>query len=306
MSIYEGKVFFMSGTFMFFSDEQRDLALKFHGAQLASSWGNEVNIVVIGNDGFAPDDPRIAEKPKLNEMEFVQNLYFPAMRALEQPVTERGEDETSTDDDSELEALGTDDVVVSMDISSLSIVVGQVQGGQIYDMIHVYETNDDSTDPIIRSFFSYVKVGSRIVYACRGLTDNSSGTPHSQFGLLDVGENPYIAAFEEYAFSPITDQVYISLVTESGSGFLEPTYEEESVVLSLEEINALDKLEGHQLSISDIDDTDGQNYILERSFYNENFNESISYESKLFVNDIYRASEAVLQTGTGFVDATEQ
>lgn len=292
MSEFSGKVFYFLGDFSFFSDEQRDDALKFHGGILADSLGDSVDYIVEGNhDGKALSNKEQEGKTLLSELKFMQSVIFTSYAS-----------EGDEDDDGSFD--GEEVLSVYMNINGLVKSVQKIKEGVIYSCLFVYPSEDDE-NPIIRCLFSYLKSGSQVLYACRGLTNDSSDIPLTQFGLLDISGDVMAAAFESFDDLLINDQLYIAKADMvSGDGFYDSSDSEESLEIPEESKLALECLDAFQQECYFIDDSDEGYYRLSDNFYKKHkkiLDAEEGWVEKGFSTGVYHAAESVLMTGQGWL-----
>ncbi len=76
MSEYSDKVFYFHGSFSFFSDDQRDEALKAHRARLTASLDDEIDIFVLGSSEQELSSEVIKDKIVIEMMDFVTKVIF--------------------------------------------------------------------------------------------------------------------------------------------------------------------------------------------------------------------------------------
>ena len=118
MSEYQGKKFYFSGNFSFFSDKQRDDALKFHGGILVDNLEDGVDYIVDGGGGELTSDQE-ENATILGEMDFTTELIFTS-NSSEESVDESA---PSTDEDY---------ISVEIDIAGLKEAVNEIQENIIY------------------------------------------------------------------------------------------------------------------------------------------------------------------------------
>lgn len=292
MSHYSGKKFYFLGEFTFFSDEQRDDALMFHGAILADALDDGVDYLVEGNhDGTALTSKAKEGKTILGEFQFVQSLIFTSY-----PTEDDGSDQPPSYDE--------DEISTYVDIKGLVKSIKKVKEGVIYSCLFIYPGEDDE-NPIIRCLFSYSRSGSQILFACRGLTDDSSDIPLTQYGLLDISRNVMAAAFESFDSLSIDDQLHVAMADEeSGDGFFESNDPEDPLEISEQSKLALECLDAYQQEWYFIDDTDEAYYRLSNPFYKKHkkiLDAEDGWVERGFSRDIYHAAESVLMTGQGWL-----
>lgn len=290
MSEFTGKRFFFTGKFSFFSDEQRDDALNFHGAFLLNSFSESVDFIVIGNEF----DQSILDQ-QTNETVYSE---WDFSRFVIRPMNSAEETESGTGDSE------TDLVSVEVDIEDLVEVVNNLEEKKIYSCLFVYPKNGDES-PVIRSLFSYTKEGNHVLFACRGLTDDSSGFPLAQFGILSVSKNVTAAAFESYDDQPIEDELYVAKADSlEGIGFYEAVLSDKPLKLSKKSIAALERLDAFQDQCYFIDDTEDGNYRVAANFYEQHKDDLDADDCWIddgFSEEIYYAAESVLSTGKGWM-----
>lgn len=292
MSQFSGKKFYFCGDFTFFSDEQRDDALKFHGAILASELDDSVDYIIEGNhDGSALTSEAQKDKTVLGEFKFVQSVIF----------TSYPEEDSES---AEPSSYNGDEISVYIDIKSLIKSIKKIKENIIYSCLFVYPSEEDE-NPIIRCLFSYTRSGNQVLFACRGLTDDSSDIPLTQFGLLDISGNVMAAAFESFDSLSIDDQLYVALADEdSGDGFFESNDSGEALEISEESKLALESLDAFQQEWYFIDDSDEGYYRLSDALYKKHkkiLDAEDGWVERGFSHDVYHAAESVLMTGQGWL-----
>lgn len=292
MSQYSGKKFYFLGGFTFFSDEQRDDALKFHDGILADSLDESVDYIVEGNhDGAALTHKAKQGKIILGEFQFVQSLIFTSY-----PAEDDGGAQSPSYDE--------DEVSTYVDIKNLVRSIKKIKEGAIYSCLFVYP-NEDDENPIIRCLFSYSRSGSQVLFACRGLTDDSSDIPLTQFGLLDISGNVMAAAFESFDGLSIDDQLHVAMADEEGGdGFFESNDPEDPLEISEQSKLALERLDAFQQEWYFIDDSDEGYYRLSDALYKKHkkiLDADDGWVERGFSRDVYHAAESVLMTGQGWL-----
>lgn len=290
MSNFSGKKFFFSGDFTFFSNQQRDDALNFHGACLSNTFSDGADFIVIGNEFDQAILDQQTSETVYSEWDFAKYVIRPTY----------SEDKS----DSEAQSDNEHSVSVAVDIRTLISVISELENGKIYSCVFTYPRVENE-NPIIRCLFSYIKDGKQVLFACRGLTDESSGYPLSQYGMLSIAKNVTAAAFESFEDQPITDELYFASADDlNGTGFYELTEADKPLKLSKKAIAALDKLDAFQEQCYFIDDSDDGYYRVAPSFYSqhhEQFEINDSYADEDFSEIIYYAAESVLSTGNGWL-----
>lgn len=290
MSQFKGKKFFFTGTFTFFSDEQCIDALNFHEALISNSFESGVDFIVIGNDFNQKILDQQTDETVFSEWDFSKHVIRPMY--------------STEETDNQIEQDNEDSVSVEIDIGDLVSIFEDIEVGKIYSCIFVYPREEEDS-PIIRCLFSYIKEGKNILFACKGLTDDSRGLPHSQFGIISITNNITATAFESYENQPIVDELYIAHADGlDGVGFYEAEVSDKPLKLSKKSISALKKIDEFQSKLYFIDESNDGYYRLSRTFYEQHIEEieaSESYIDEDFSEEIYYASESVLSTGRGWI-----
>lgn len=290
MSQFKEKKFLFTGKFTFFSDQQRDDAIAFHGALLSKSLSDGADFIVIGDEFDQEILQQQTEESVYSEWDFCKYVIRP----------------TQTEDECNSQSSSNDEIEIAteVDIEELASTINQTDSGKIYTCLFIYPYNK-SENPIIRCLFSYIKEGKSIYFACRGLTDDSSGLPLTQFGMLSISKSVKAISFESLEDSVIEDNVY---VTQSNGlddiGFPEAMQADKPLKLSQKAMTALRKLDAFQDNIYFIEDTDIGYYRLEPKFHEQHSKEIEVNESFLddeFSEEIYYAAESVLSTGRGWL-----
>lgn len=290
MGEYSEKKFYFSGDFSFFSDEQRDDALKFHGGVLVDTLKGGVDYIVDGGGKVLTSEQK-KSATVLSELDFTTKLIFTSY------PSEESVDENAS-------ATHEDCISVEIDIGNLRDAVNAIEEGVIYSCVFIYP-KEDGENPVIRSFFSYLKSGEHILFSCRGLTDDSSDMPLTQFGLLDMSSDVMAAAFEAYDESLVRDELYIAKADNiDGEGFYDAIESERPLKLSKKSMLALERLNAFQGEHYFIDDSDEGYYRLTDAFYKKHKKILLEDESWIqegFCSEVYRAAESVLKTGGGWL-----
>ncbi len=290
MSNFSGKKFFFTGEFTFFSKQQRDDALNFHGACLSNTISDRADFIVIGNEFDQAILDQQTSETVYSEWDFTKYVIRPTY--------------SEEKSDSEAQSDNENSVSVAVDIRTLISIISELENGKIYTCLFTYPRVENES-PIIRCLFSYIKDGKQVLFACRGLTDESSGYPLSQYGMLSIAKNVTAAAFESFEDQPITDELYFASADDlNGTGFYELTEADKPLKLSKKAIAALDKLDAFQEQCYFIDDSDYGYYRVTPSFYSQHHEElesNDSYADEDFSEIIYYAAESVLTTGEGWL-----
>ena len=292
MSQFLGKRFYFSGAFSFFSSEQRDEALSKHGAFLAGALDSAVDIVVRGADDELPD-AKLRGKEVLDEMTFCTEVIF----------TRNQPGDVSTDEGHAVADPVGPQYAVSIDIERLVKTVRAIKTDEVYSMLAIYPA-DDGDLPVIRCLFSYRRCKDMVLFACAGLTDNSSDLPLSQYGVLNVAGDIWAAAFESFGRTRIKDQLVIAKADAlGGQGFYEAIESPAPLSLPKPALAALTELKCSHRELYTIDDTDEGYYRVEKSLYKRHkasLEQRSVWVQRGFQKDIYVAAESVLSTGRGW------
>lgn len=291
MSQFKGKKFFFTGEFTFFSDAQRNDAINFHEALIANTFEKDVDFIVIGNEFNQKILDQQTNETVFSEWDFTRNV----IRSMHSSGKSENEHKHGEEDS----------LSVEIDIEELVSIIDEVENQKIYSCLFIYPNNDDE-NPIIRCLFSYIKEGKNILFSCKGLTDNSSGLPHSQFGMLSITKkNVTATAFESYENQPIDDEIYIAQADAiDGLGFYESKESDKPLKLSKKSIAALKKLDEFHNNCYFIDEVNDGYYRVSQSFYKQHIDEieaDDSYIDEDFSEEIYYACESVLSTGRGWI-----
>lgn len=283
---------------IFFSNEQRDNAIKFHNAIIINSLDDSVDYIVSDSAGAQKlSNDQKQGKTLYDEMDFCRNVIFTS-----KPLQDSCHDVNNPEDDDVEPEYNDESISVEMDVKKLVNKVKKIDENSIHSCLFIYE--DDSHNPIIRCLFSYSRLANQILFVCRGLTDDSSDLPMTQYGLLDISENVMVAAFESYDTNPTSDQLYISNADSSdGQGFYEAYEPEQPFELSENSISVLTKLNEFQSECYFIDESDEGYYRVSDMFYKKHkksLQKDESWVERGFCKQVYQAAESVLLTGQGW------
>ena len=289
MNKFSGKKFYFLGAFSFFSEEQRDTALKLHNAVVVDELDDSVDFIV---EGSHEGDLKVSESQTVfDQMQFCKDVIF---------TSNASEDDEGDQNDVE----DQDEISTWVDITQLVKSIKKIKEDTIYTCLFVQPKEADQT-PIIRCLFSYLRTGEQVIFACRGLTGFSDDIPHTQFGLIDISSDVIAAAFESFNDLSITDELSVAMADHvSGDGFFESREPDDELKISKNSKIALKRLDTFQLDWFFVDDSDEGYYRLDETLYNthkKNLDAEDCWVQKGFKFDVYAAAESVLTTGKGWV-----
>ena len=148
MNKFSGKKFYFLGAFSFFSEEQRDTALKLHNAVVVDELDDSVDFIV---EGSHEGDLKVSESQTvLDEMQFCQALIFTSYEEDDES------DQNDVEDEKELSSW--------VDITQLVKSIKKIKEDTIYTCLFVQPKEADQT-PIIRCLFSYLRTGEQVTFA---------------------------------------------------------------------------------------------------------------------------------------------